>query len=181
MIEHTTISVREIQEQDIELIAQYWLGSDESFLINMGVDVTKIPSGIIFTNMLSEQLHQAYIEKKSYCVIWEVDGRQVGHSNVNKIIFGQEAFMHLHIWIREIRRKGYGEAFIKKTLPYFFDNLNLNKLYCEPYALNAAPNNTLKKVGFEFIKQYITIPGYLNFEQPVNLWELTNEKFRQIK
>ena len=147
----------------------------------MGVDVTKLPTKVEWINILSEQLHQSYKEKKSYCIIWQVNGKQVGHSNVNRIIFGQDAFMHLHIWTHEIRRKGYGEKFIKKTLPYFFDNLHLKKLYCEPYALNAAPNNTLKKVGFEFVKEYVTIPGWLNFEQPVNLWELTNENFRQTK
>lgn len=131
--------------------------------------------------MLSEQLHQSYEEKKSYCIIWEADGKQVGHSNVNKIIFGQEAFMHLHIWTPKIRKQGYGAEFVKKTFPYFFDNLHLKKLYCEPYALNAAPNNTLKKVGFKFVKKYVTIPGWLNFKQPVNLWELSYEKLSQTK
>jgi RimJ/RimL family protein N-acetyltransferase len=67
------------------------------------------------------------------------------------------------------------------TLPLFFERLQLKKLYCEPYALNSAPNKSLEKVGFEFIKEYITIPGSLNFEQPVKRWELSYEKFQLLK
>jgi hypothetical protein len=36
-------------------------------------------------------------------------------------------------------------------------------------------------VGFEFIKEYITIPGFLNFEQPVRLWQLTLERFTALQ
>jgi hypothetical protein len=52
-------------------------------------------------------------------------------------------------------------------------------LYCEPYALNPAPNKTLEKLGFKFLKTYTTIPGWINFEQEVNLWELKNNIFKK--
>jgi len=38
------LSAREIQRDDIELIAQYWLSPDSAFLISMGVDLNKLPS-----------------------------------------------------------------------------------------------------------------------------------------
>lgn len=57
----------------------------------------------------------------------------------------------------------------------------MKKLYCELYALNPAPNKTLEKVGFTFIKEHITVPGLLNFEQPVKLWELSYDYFRKMK
>ncbi len=171
------LSVREIQESDIDLIAQYWLGSDKVFLEGMGVDTTKLPSRQEWRQMLSEQLSQPYDQKKSYCIIWLVNNIPVGHSNVNKIIFGKEAYMHLHIWNSAVRQKGLGVQLIRKSLPYFFKNLQLAKLYCEPYALNPAPNKTLKKAGFTLVKEYITTPGWINFEQPVKLWELDYKSF----
>jgi RimJ/RimL family protein N-acetyltransferase len=174
------LSVREIQQEDIELIINYWLYADKTYLENMGVDVNKMPTKEVWKNMLLQQLSQSYHEKKSYCIIWQVDGKAVGHSNVNKIIFGQEAFMHLHLWEKDIRKSGLGTELVKMTLPYFFNNMNLKILYCEPYSLNPAPNNALKKVGFEFVKENITIPGFLNFEQKVNLWKLTCEKFKTL-
>ncbi|MNH30184.1 hypothetical protein D3C79_904650 [compost metagenome] len=147
----------------------------------MGVELSKLPTKEQWRGMLSEQLSQSYEEKKAYCVIWQIDGKPVGHSNVNKIIFGEEAFMHLHLWNNHDRKHGAGVELVKKSLPYFFKNLKLKTLYCEPYALNLAPNKTLSKVGFRFINEYITTPGFLNFEQPVNRWELTSERFKELK
>jgi RimJ/RimL family protein N-acetyltransferase len=85
--------------------------------------------------------------------------------------------MHLHIWYREFGKKGCGFEFLKLTVPYFFMNLALKNLYCELLALNPAPNKTLQKLGFTYEKNYITIPGYLNFEQEVSRWKLSREKF----
>jgi RimJ/RimL family protein N-acetyltransferase len=175
------LSVREIQKSDIDFIVQYWLSADKAFLEGIGVDLNKMPAEEEWRKMLAEQLSQPFKEKKSYCIIWLVDDTPAGHSNVNKIIFGKQAFMHLHLWNTGLRQKGSGAALVKMTLPYFFENLELKKLYCEPYALNPAPNRTLKKVGFRFVKEYITTPGFLNFEQPVNRWELSYEAFKLLK
>jgi RimJ/RimL family protein N-acetyltransferase len=172
------LSVREMQKNDIESIIQYWLAADHAFLTGMGVDLNKMPSKEEWVTMLSEQLAQSYPEKRSYCMIWQVDNKAIGHCNVNKIKFGEEAYMHLHLWNSEGRKKGMGTELVKMSLPYFFENLELKKIYSEPYALNPAPNKTLEKAGFTFVKEYITIPGFLNFEQPVRCWELTFEQYK---
>lgn len=175
-----TLSVREIQEDDIDFIIRYWLKSDDAHLVGMGVDLAKVPSEEDWRKMLPTQLSQTYKEKQSYCIIWQADGKPIGHSNINKIIFGEEAYMHLHLWNSDGRKKGMGTQLVKMTLPYFFKNMELKKLYCEPYALNPAPNKTLEKVGFDFVKEHITIPGSFNFEQPAKLWELSLEKFKKL-
>ncbi len=174
------ISVREMQERDIDLITDYFLNADDAFLKKMGVDVSRVPDRKGWRELLSKQLHQSYNEKTSYCIIWQMDNKPVGHSNVNKIIFGQEAYMHLHLWNADTRKKGSGAALVKMTLPFYFRNLQLKRLYCEPNAFNPAPNKTLEKVGFKFIKKHITTPGWLNFEQPVNRWNMTKEDLEKI-
>ena len=171
------INVREIQVKDIDLIADYWLTSDDDFLVSMGVDLSKLPTRAALTNMLTEQINTPLSQKKSYALIWEIDDQPVGHTNVNGIEYGNFATMHLHLWFSKNRKKGIGTKLIKKSLPFYFGNLKLKTLFCEPYALNPAPNKTLKKVGFEFIKKYTTIPGSLNFEQEVNRWEMTKKSF----
>ncbi|MBL0054622.1 MAG: GNAT family N-acetyltransferase [Chitinophagaceae bacterium] len=179
--EELVLSVRELSAGDIPLLTDYWLNSNPGFLSGMGVDLSKMPSRSDWHSMLEEQLHQSYAEKKSYCLIWLVNGEPVGHSNVNKIIFGQEAYMHLHLWTPDARQKGHGLNFVKMGIPLFFKNLELKTLYCEPYALNPAPNRILEKAGFQFLRTYTTIPGWLNFEQPVKLWSLSREEFESRK
>lgn len=166
------LSVREIKIDDIPALCDYWLNADPEFLISMGVDLAKMPSREQLVAFLSEPIPLPYSEKNSYCIIWEENGIPVGHSNVNKIVFGVEAFMHLHLWNNSTRKKGLGMEFIKLTVPWFFRKLELKKLFCEPYALNPAPNKTLAKAGFKFIRSYTCVPGWINFEQEVNLWEM---------
>jgi RimJ/RimL family protein N-acetyltransferase len=173
----TNLSVRELQHSDVEQLCDYWFKSNPQFLVNMGVDLSKMPSREQWEQMLNEQVSQSYNEKQSYCIIWLLNNEPVGHSNVSRIIFGKEAYMHLHIWKPDNRTKGLGLQFVKMTLPYFFKNMQLKNLCCEPYALNPAPNKTMEKLGFTFIKEYITVPGWINYEQPVKHWELTYERF----
>lgn len=176
----TLLSVREIENKDVPLIAEYWLNADDAFLQGMGVDLSKMPEKDIWYDMLQAQVSKPYTEKQSYATIWEYNGDPIGHCNVNKIIFGKEAYMHLHIWNKGARKSGYGVVLVKKSLRYFFNNLKLQAIYCEPYALNPAPNQALKKLGFELEREYVTIPGFLNFEQPVNRWVLTKHQYGLI-
>ena len=174
------LSVREILPTDIPSITNYWLQADAAYLKGMGADKSKLPTAEQWHQMLQTQINLPYSEKQSYCTIWEVNGEAVGHCNVNQISFGKEANMHLHLWHPETRQKGSGSELVKKSLFYFFQNLKLQTLFCEPYALKPAPNKTLEKVGFRFVKEYITTPGSINFEQLVNRWELTKEEFEKL-
>ncbi|KAA5532143.1 GNAT family N-acetyltransferase [Taibaiella lutea] len=174
------LSVREIQEQDIPLISDYWVNATSESLLAMGAIKEMVPDQKYWQEALLSQIKSNYAEKQSYCTIWLVDGEPIGHCNVNKIIFGQEAYMHLQLWKADKRQSGLGTSLVKLSLPYFFQNLQLKTLFCEPYALNPAPNSTLKKLGFDFVKEYITVPGSFSFEQPTNRWELSLEKFNLL-
>ncbi|MEL7119370.1 MAG: GNAT family protein [Bacteroidota bacterium] len=85
--------------------------------------------------------------------------------------------MHLHLWKPELRKRGEGTQLVKMSLPLFFETFKLQKLYCEPYALNPAPNKTLPKLGFQFVEQYETIPGWINLPQIVRKYVLDRNNF----
>ena len=89
--------------------------------------------------------------------------------------------MHLHLWQPVKRKKGIGTEFVKMSIPYYFKNFKLKKLICEPYTQNIAPNKVLQKVGFNLIKKYETIPGWINFKQLVNRYEMSFDKFETLK
>lgn len=175
------LSIRPLQQADISLFLNYWFGSDEAFLKGMGLEVSKLPPQEKFASMLENLLATPIEKRMSYCLVWLKDEEPIGHCNTNPTAFGIEAKMHLHLWHSNERKKGMGSAFVKMTLPFFFNDLQLQTLWCEPYALNEAPNKTLAKVGFEFMKEYITTPGPFNFEQPVKQWRITKEQFDKMK
>ena len=78
------LSVREMQEKDPELIADYFLNASGDFLVKMGVDIAKVPPKNEWIQFLSEQLCQEYADKTSYSIIWQLDDRPIGHSNLIK-------------------------------------------------------------------------------------------------
>ncbi|MHC2992124.1 hypothetical protein OB13_11200 [Pontibacter sp. HJ8] len=180
MKEANSLLVREMVEDDIEHFIRYWVDSSSAHLEGMGVDVSKRPTREQIENLVKSQVTLPMEEKKAYFLTWIKNGHPVGSCHVNQIAFGEQAFMHVHLWQLENRQKGIGGAFVKQSLPFFFENLNLTQLFCEPYALNPAPNKTVEKLGFEFVRQHTTIPGVSNFEQVVNLWRLTKEQYQGI-
>ena len=177
MEDWSAISVDEIETEDIGFILDYWFGSDDAYLIGMGADPERFPSKGLFQQMLLQQIEASYEEKEGYCLIWKFEGTPIGHCNIDRIIFGDHAYMHLHLWENVKRNKGFGTELLKMSIPYFFKNLELEMLYCQPNAYNPAPNRIIPKVGFEFVKKWRTIPGYLNFEQEVNLYRMSKERY----
>lgn len=174
------LSVREIQKEDIDLLADYWFRAKPEFLRSMGVDLTKMPDREGFIQMLLEQLDTPLAQRRSYALAWLADGQPIGHTNTNPTFFGDYAHLHLHIWDEKYRKKGLGVQLVKMALPFFFEKLQLERLISEPYALNNGPNRTLERVGFELEKEYTTTPGFINFEQPVKRWVMTKENYERV-
>lgn len=170
-MEKNLLFVRELEKKDIPLVADYWGKADKAYLTGMGVEASLMPERGQFMARLEAQLALPYPEKTAYALIWEYDGRPIGHSNLNPVMYSREGSMHLHIWKSEMRKQGFGADLVKMSLPFYFDNMKLEKIYCEPYALNPAPNRLLEKAGFTLAKEYTTKPGAITFEQPVKRWE----------
>jgi len=173
------ISVREMKENDIEQIVEYFTNATPEFLMRMGADPNKLPSKEKWIRILQREFRKDNKEKDFYYIIWQNDEKSIGHSNINKIKFGKEAYMHLHLWRKESRQKGIGLQLLQETLPFYFRSFKLQELICEPYSLNPAANKTLVKVGFEFIKEYETTPGWINLHQKVNRYIITKDRFEE--
>lgn len=176
MMNEQSLHVREMIADDVEHFVRYWLEASPGYLQGMGVDVSKRPAAAQIEDLVYSQIGLPMRRKSAYFLTWLLDEQPVGCSHANQIRFGVHAHMHLHLWRSDSRQRGLGTAFVKQSLPFYFENLELDVLFCEPYSQNPAPNRTLEKAGFEFVKAYTTIPGASNFEQVVNQWRLTAEK-----
>ncbi len=178
---HNSLHVKELSELELESLMDYWYTADADYLKGMGADIVKLPPRADFTNTIARQIQLPYPKKKAFALVWYDGDQAIGHTNVNDISFGESAFMHLHLWYPSNRKKGMGSTLVRKSIPFFFEKLQLQTLYCEPYALNPAPNKTLPKIGFEFVKTYRTIPSSITFEQDVNQWKMTRPQFELLK
>ena len=166
------LSVRPLKSSEAHFVVDYFHNASDEFLLKMGADRLKLPARKIWIELIEQQSQLPYNEMSMYYVIWLLDDEPIGHSNINRITFGQEAFMHLHLWNPTRRKSGMGQQLVSQSIPYYFENFRLKRLLCEPNAFNNPPNRTLPKVGFRHIKTYETTPGPINFFQTVNRWEI---------
>jgi RimJ/RimL family protein N-acetyltransferase len=157
---------------DYGRMVDYFLGSDPGFLRGMGVDPAKLPQRNAWLDALLRDHDRADHERQRFYLAWLYEGTPVGHSSINMITIGEQAFIHLHLWAGGLRRRGLGARFFMASAVRFMRELRLQRIYCEPYADNPAPNRVLLKCGFRFVQRYRTTPGDINFEQDVNQYVL---------
>ena len=153
---------------DYERMLDYLLEAEEPFLLAMGVDPERLPQREAWLAMLLPDLLRPDRQKQTFYLGWDCEGARIGHCNLNPLTYGERAHVHLHIWDARARRAGLGTELLRQSIRMFFQRSALQRLYCEPYAENAAPNRALAKAGFRFVKRYRTTPGLIQFEQEVN-------------
>jgi RimJ/RimL family protein N-acetyltransferase len=174
------LTVRPWEQGDIGSIVDYFLNAELEFIRGMGADKHKLPKKEDWIQKLKLEFNKTNLKREYYYIIWFLDNKPVGHSNINNIKFGKSATMHLHLWDQNLRKKGLGIQLLRQTIPIYFKEFDLKIMYCEPYAENIPPNKTLKKLGFEFVRCYHTTPGTINFPQWVNRYQLKVEQLVSI-
>jgi RimJ/RimL family protein N-acetyltransferase len=158
-----------------EAMIDYFLLADDVFLRGMGVERNKLPRRDTWLRDVLADHERPDDKKERFYLAWIYKGEQAGHSSINKIRMGEEAYFHLHLWRPDLRKAGLGTEFSKRCVNFYFERFQLKRLFCEPFAENPGPNKVLPKLGFKFIQRYVTVPGPLNGEQEVNRYVLAVE------
>lgn len=166
------LSVREMRLPEMDLRIDYFHDAADSYLHLLGVDRDRLPSREEWRQFYEEDQARPMHERRAYSLIWEVDGTVVGFSSTDRIDFGHQAFMHLHIVDPARRSEGLGAKFVRASAEMYFRNLELEQLFCEPNAFNVAPNRTLQRAGFTYLFTHEVQPGPINFWQATTRWVL---------
>jgi RimJ/RimL family protein N-acetyltransferase len=167
-----SLVIREMALAEVELVIDYFHGSTPEHLETMGVDPTRLPTRRDWRAWYVAEYGKPQRERSTLLVIWELDGVAVGFSTADKIVYGEQAHMHLHVVDPRRRGSGIGAECLRETVELYFEALELKRLFCEPNAFNVAPNRTLQSVGFRYVKTHETVPGPLNYHQAVTRWVL---------
>ena len=172
MTEKPSLRVREMQLAEVEIRFNYFHDASDEHLRTLGVDRTLLPTRDAWRALYEQDYARPIRERDIYSLVWELDDRPVGFSSVDQIVFGKEAFMHLHILSPMRRNSGLGTEFVKESARIYFQVLELERLFSEPNAFNVAPNRTLQRAGFRYLFTHETTPGPLNFPQTATRWVL---------
>lgn len=170
------MEVRALAPGEAGLVVDYFHDAEPEHLELLGVDPSRLPARDAWLRRLEDELARPLEQRAGFFLVWRLDGQAAGFSSCDKIRFGERANMHLHITAADRRAQGLGAEFVKLSVPIYFERLRLKALYCEPNAFNVAPNRTLQKAGFKYLKTHMTVPGPLNFHQAVTRWVIEAEQ-----
>ena len=166
------LDVRAMRLDETDLVTDYFHASTPEHLELMGVDPTRISPRAVWSARFKELFALPVKERPSFYVIWRLDDRPIGFSSCDKIVIGSYANMHLHVTEPALRQSGIGTACVRASAEIYIKTFELERLFCEPNAFNVAPNRTLQKAGFKYLKTHMTVPGPLNYHQTVTRWVL---------
>ncbi|MGH9043410.1 MAG: GNAT family N-acetyltransferase [Acidimicrobiales bacterium] len=159
------LSVRPMCLDEVHIRIAYFHNASDDYLNTLGVDRT---------------LLLALRERETYGLLWEHDGQPAGFSTLDRIRFGEEAFMHLHILESSNRRIGFGTHFVRLSLRHYLEVLKLHHLYCEPNAFNTAPNRTVQRAGFRYLFSHEATPSPIDFPQATTRWVFERDWLPQV-
>jgi RimJ/RimL family protein N-acetyltransferase len=164
---------RELRAEDIPLITGYWDSITPSDIQRMYIDVSKLPSKEEQAERLKTLLDTPPAERSADPLIWEVDEKAVGMTNLNNIVRGEEANIHLHVFDPQSRGKGIGRRLFIISVHKYLQRHQLKKVICEPAATNPDPNRLMQTLGIPVVRKYLNkTPSVICFEHEVNRYEI---------
>jgi RimJ/RimL family protein N-acetyltransferase len=168
-------AVRPLTPEDIPQIIDYGVNASPEFLRGMGADAGKIPARVVWQANLEKVLTTPVREARVFYLTWLVDGHALGFNSLKNIVYGETGEMHLHVWDKASRGKGYGGPLFCLAAIEFFERFELKTIHCEPSASNAAPNKLLQRIGFPLVQTRIAASSELSLVCELNRYEILRE------
>ena len=166
------LTVREMRLEEVGVIVDYFHQATPEHLAMLGVDPARLPSRAKWVQHYAHQYSLPLEQRETFLVIWKLGDAPLGFCTTDKMVLGEQVYMHLHLVEPKLRRSGYGTACVRETVGIYFEALRVRRVFCEPNAFNTGPNRTLQKVGFKYLQTYMTVPGAINYHQAVTCWVL---------
>lgn len=166
----TGLVVREMKLADVGLRIDYFHDASDEYLLALGVERTFLPSRDAWRTFYEEDYQRPLEERLNFSLLWLLDDETIGFSSTDRITYGEEAFMHLHLTDAARRQRGLGTQFLRLSVDAYFEKLRLTRLFCEPNAFNVAPNRALQRAGFRYLFTHEARPSEINFAQSTTRW-----------
>lgn len=162
--------VREMHPYEAEIVAQYFRSMASEAMDVLGVDPTPLPEWGCWMERLRAECALPFRHRSVLPALWTLHNEPFGFSTADKIAFGDQANMHMHIVDPSRLGVGLGAECVRQSAWLYFELLRVQRVFCEPPALNIAANRTLQRAGFKYLATYWAAPGALSFRRPVTRW-----------
>jgi RimJ/RimL family protein N-acetyltransferase len=170
-----TLTVRPLAAGDFSEFINYWLGLSQVEIARMGVAIDRMPSATEMRSDLETMLAATNSAVRTFVLTWCINGEPIGHSSLKEIVPGDFGSIHLHMWRRDLRGKGYSSRLFCLSAVDFYERFKLKRMICEPKADNPSPNRLLQRIGFPLISTRLGKSSELSVSCKLNRYDIARE------
>ena len=174
-VDPRSVSVRDLSEEDVPFVLDYWFRSPPGFIESLGADPGKLPPEPVFADTLRERIRrnrELAISKLNTLAILH-DGAFVGLHNLNPLVEGQSGVFHAHVVRPEYRRRGIAEISYPQACRLFLARFDLERILFKTPVQNLGAIRVKEKLGIRFLGEETVDFGIIRTGTRARVYELT--------
>ena len=156
-IDSDQILVRDLCNDDVPKILDYWFHSPPGFIESLGVDTSKMPTEEEMEKALHRKIHEnqllEFSKLNALAIVYK--NQAIGFHSINPITEGEFGIFHAHIWSPEMRRRSVGLHSYPKACKVFMKRFNLQKILFKTPVQNIGAIRVKEKLGIRCIGEEI--------------------------
>jgi len=152
-----TAALRDLSEDDIEAVVNYWFTSSDDFLDFMGVDRTRLGTAEQTRQRFLSAIRTGDLDQKTIALAIVLNGNLVGYTLLNRYAL-ETNYSHWHIIVPALRGAGISSALYPHRIKAYFDLVPIERLIHQTRTRNVAVNRMLDK--------YVPVAETCHVEQP---------------
>jgi len=165
------VTLRDLEEGDIETIVDYWHESDPAFLQSLGVDLNKLSSKEetrrrLWSSLAADQSPPS----RAYFVVTAGDELLI-YTNLN-FASAEEACAHFHVLKPGLRSKGVSYFLFPEAIRVFFERFPIQKLVMQTSPHNEKINRLLRRFSLTPQRAFLEKPDGMARAGEFNIYEI---------
>ena len=182
MLDKPEISVRDLSEEDVPHIINYWFYSPKGFIEAMGVDLAKLPTEDEMAMSLYEKIktNKNSSNSKLNAVVICFQGEPIGFHTIFPLVESDYGIFHAHIWNPAFRGKGIALCSYPKACQVFFERFGLRKILFKTPIQNIGAIRVKEKLGIPCIGQEAINFGIIKNGTVAKVFELTRSNLQAM-
>jgi len=169
------VTVRDLSEEDVNEVTEYWYHSPPGFIEAMGIDPKKLLPEPEFARYLIEKCtaNKLLAASKLNTLTITYKGKAIGSHTIDPLVEGDHGIFHAHIWNPEMRRKGIAMITYPKACWIFMERFDLKRILFKTPMQNIGPIRVKEKLGIRCIGEETVGFGIVRDGTLAKVFELT--------
>jgi hypothetical protein len=114
------LTVRQMAINEVGIRIDYFHSASKDYLNKLGVDPAKLPSKDDWLRQYEMDAAQPLEKRLNVQLLWLGDDQPIGFSSADRIEFGEQANMHMHILDARNRKSGFGAECVRLSAALYF-------------------------------------------------------------